>query len=117
MMVGKSFQYMLTVIIQGADVFVDSVVVGCVGFCSIVGLFFIGGFGKSFNSDSNKFREDFLVGMVDSFEKVFFVVIAVLLVVVVGVVIVLAEKFFLDLFGFELKFFLEFFVENSLVVL
>lgn len=31
--------------------------------------------------------------------------------------IILVEKFFFDSFGFELKFFLEFFVENSLVVL
>lgn len=92
MMAGKSFQYMLTVTIHGADVSADTAVVGCAGFCSTAGLFSTGGSGKSFNSDPNKSREDFSAGMVDSSEKVFSVVTAVLLVVAVGVATVPATE-------------------------
>lgn len=82
-------------------------------FC--VGNIFIYSYGLLFFKDL--FYNFLVVGIV----VILIVTISSIVVIIENIFselfIILVEKFFLDLFGFELKFFLEFFVENSLVVL
>lgn len=83
-MAGKSFQYMLTVTIHGADVSSASAVGGGDGFCSCSGWLSTAASGKSFNSEPNRSR-GFSGALVGSPEKEG-AVLTVLLPLVGGVV-------------------------------
>lgn len=82
-------------------------------FC--VGNIFIYSYGLLFFKDL--FYNFLVVGIVVILIAIISSIVVIIENIFSELFIILVEKFFLDLFGFELKFFLEFFVENSLVVL